>query len=100
MGKPKAAVSSMLAALTMNPIPPSSTRSYDRFTKTCKNAIHVSNRLSVGSVAECKKLCDKHSGCTSLDTNGVYCFFKSHCEGQVGQCSGWCGYRVKTSQDV
>lgn len=107
--KPKAAVSSMISVLTgspapgpspsppsPSPTPPGPKRSYDRLTQTCLNAAAITGKLSVGSVSECETLCDKQTGCTSLDTDGSDCYLKSHCEGQTGQCSGWCGYRVKT----
>lgn len=101
--KPKLTVAAMVAVLTGSPAPgpspPGPTRGYDHLTQVCQNAAAVSGKISVGSVAECEKLCDAHSGCTSLDTNGAVCYLKSHCEGQVGQCSGWCGYRVKTSRE-
>lgn len=109
--KPKAAVSSMIFVLLPtpsppsptppSPTPPSPTRTYERLTQTCQNAKAITDKLSVGSVSECENLCDKQSGCNSLATNGSDCYLKSHCEGQVGQCSDWCGYRVKTvSSDV
>lgn len=100
--KKKAAFFSMLQALENSPTPspppspPSPTRTYDRLKSTCANSKAVSGSLSVGSTAECEQLCNKQTGCTSFDTDGSTCYLKSHCEGQVGECSGWCGYRLHT----
>lgn len=102
--RPKAAVAAMIVAMGGSPSPspsptptpsPSPTRTYDTLTTTCQNAVAITDKLSVSSVQDCKALCDGRAGCNSVDTDGHDCYLKSHCEGQVGSCNGWCGYRVR-----
>jgi len=98
----KAAVTEMLSILgggsPPSPAPaPSPERSYEALTGTCQKAVAISGLLNVGSVAECQAQCDHQSGCLAVDTDGQDCYLKSHCDGQAGQCSGWCGYRVKAA---
>ena len=104
--KPKAAAQAMLDVLTGAPVPaptpasptpapaPTPGRSYETLSKTCVNAVAMSDKLSVGSVAECLSKCDANDGCVAVDTDGSDCYLKSHCEGEPGACSGWCGHRV------
>jgi endo-1,4-beta-xylanase len=100
--KPKAAVSSMIEILLASsttsptPTPPRHPRKYERLTLVCENQVPISGKLLVGSVAQCERMCDEHSTCTGMDSDGSQCFLKSHCEGTVGGCSGLCGYRVKS----
>jgi endo-1,4-beta-xylanase len=68
---------------------------YETLTTTCKDASPISGALSVSSVAECEARCNSNGRCNSLDTDGSTCYLKSHCEGAVGSCSGWCGHRQK-----
>lgn len=105
---PKAAVASMLAVLdgtspAPTPTPTPSTRTYERLDKACQNAVAVSGsgQLSVSSIDECQAKCDDEAsqGCTAFDTNGQYCYLKSHCDGSVDSASSCatahCAYRLK-----
>ena len=78
----------LLAALAL-------THAYETLTTTCQNAVAVSSVISVSSVDECISKCDASGQCNALDTDGGSCYLKSHCEGTVGKCSGWCGHRQK-----
>ncbi|KAK3256311.1 hypothetical protein CYMTET_34546, partial [Cymbomonas tetramitiformis] len=72
-----------------------SPRTYVTQTGTCQNAIHLGENVAVDSVAECQAKCDAHPECVAIDhhqMNERECKLKSHCEGTVGDCSGWCSY--------
>jgi endo-1,4-beta-xylanase len=96
----KAAVGAMLNVLkgsAPSPSPSPTPRQYETLTSTCQNAEAMSSLISVASVDECQAHCDATSGCLAFDTNGQDCYTKSHCEGQAGSCSGWCGHRVRST---
>eukprot|EP00041_Stephanoeca_diplocostata_P007609 m.109180 g.109180 ORF g.109180 m.109180 type:complete len:454 (-) comp16962_c0_seq1:150-1511(-) len=65
---------------------------YVSLTTTCQNANPVSGSINVTSLQDCFAHCDDVDNCNSVDTDGSQCYLKSHCEGNRGACSGWCGY--------
>ena len=71
-------------------------RTYEGLTTTCQESKPASERLTVSSVVACKAQCDKLASCIGVDTDGATCYTKSACEGVVGECQGWCGYRTTT----
>merc|ERR1712060_159910 len=85
-----------------SPTPPGPTpkRSYGTLTTTCQHAAAITGKLTVSSVQQCEALCDAQDGCIAVDSNGADCYLKSHCEGTVGSCDGWCAQRVKSSWQV
>lgn len=99
---PKPAFKSMLSLLTgaapppapPSPTPPPPPKRYTTQTGPCKNAVAISGKLSVASVAECEAKCDAEPECVAVDTNGRDCYTKRKCDGVVGACSGWCSYKV------
>ena len=76
---------------------PAAQHTYKELSSTCQNAVAVSSKLSVQSIADCESRCDANPQCVAVDTDGSSCFLKSHCDGDLGGCHGsqgfWCGYR-------
>jgi hypothetical protein len=83
-------------APTPVPTPPAPTpgRQYEQLTDVCQNGRPISKKLSVTSVEDCEAHCDATPGCVAVNTDGYSCFTVATCEGEVGPCSSWCGYRV------
>ena len=77
---------------------------YVELSTSCRDAIAISPLINVSSVSECENECDKQAAaapgkgtaaCVGCDTNGQYCYLKSHCGGTPGHCpeGKGCGYR-------
>ena len=66
---------------------------YEQLSTTCQHASSIGGGSRVSSIAECEAACDARAGCVAVDTDGTTCYLKAHCEGEVGECSEWCGFR-------
>merc|ERR1712157_236524 len=74
------------------PSPPG--RRYEKLSMVCQNGRPISDKLAVSSVEDCEARCDATPGCVAVNTDGRSCYTVATCEGEVGACSSWCGYRV------
>jgi endo-1,4-beta-xylanase len=71
---------------------------YNRLSSKCANAAAVSDKLSVASYAECALKCDALHACNGFDSDGIECYLKDTCEGEVigdmeSIWTGWAGFR-------
>jgi len=69
---------------------------YDTLSGDCEPVTHVSGLINVSSIDDCAAACDKKSECGGFRTDGVKCYLKGQCGGDVAPCTGsWCSYRLK-----